>query len=160
MGNDDPREAALAFLTASAFVTAQTKGPGGWVASTGGGGLDALPESVVFVKERRLPSRVAYNVRFTTRAGMRMRYTLALIQGHDGAWQVLGGAGGAAEDLPENAPTRGHPYANLGGGGFSRQFYAGGAIEEDNGGRARPSAFGERGRARGYCRARRGSLHG
>ncbi len=66
MGNDDPREVALAFLTAPAFVTAQTKGPGGWVASTGGGGLDALPESVVFIKERDLPNRVAYNVRFTT----------------------------------------------------------------------------------------------
>ena len=136
MGNDDPREVAPAFLTAPAFVTAQTKGPGGWVASTGGGGLDA-PESVVFIKERDLPNRVTYNIRFTKRAGMRMRYTLALVQGNDGAWQVLGGAGGSAEDQPENAPKRGHLYANLGGGGFSRQFYAGGAIEEDNGAVAR-----------------------
>ena len=86
MGSNDPREAVLAFLTAPAFVTAQTKGPGGWVASTGGGGLDAATESVVFVKQRRLPNRVAYNVRFTTHAGMRMRYALSLIQGHDGAW--------------------------------------------------------------------------
>jgi hypothetical protein len=132
MGNDDPREVALAFLTEPAFVTAQTKGPGGWVASTGGGGLDALPESVVFVKERYLPNRVAYNVRFTTRAGMRMRYTLSLIQGHDGAWQVIGGSGGSAEEPPESAPKRGHPWANLGGGGWPRQFYAGGALEEDN----------------------------
>jgi len=116
MGADDPRAVALAFLSAPGFVTAQTKGPGGWIASTGGGGLDAEPESVVFIKERDLPNRVAYNVRFTTRAGMRMRYTLALVQGHDGAWQVLGGAGGSAEDQPENAPKRGHAYANLGGG--------------------------------------------
>jgi hypothetical protein len=131
MGNDDPREVALAFLTAPAFVTAQTRGTGGWVASTGGGGLDALSESVVFVKDRYLPNRVAYNVHFTMGAGM--RYTLALVQGNDGAWQVLGGAGGSAEEPPESAPKRGHPYANLGGGGFSRQFYAGGAIEEGNG---------------------------
>jgi len=137
IGNDDPRELALVFLTAPAFVTAQTKGPGGWVASTGGGGLDALPESVVFIKERHLPNRVAYNVRFTKRAGMRMRYTLAFAQGNDGAWQVLGGAGGSAEDQPENAPKRGHAYANLGGGGWPRQFYAGGAIKEDNGAIAR-----------------------
>jgi hypothetical protein len=137
MGGNDPREAVLAFVTAPTFVTAQTKAPDGWVASTGGGGLDAAPESVVFVTERRRPNRVAYNVRFTTRVGMRMRYALSLIQGHDGVWQVMGGAGGAAEDLPENAPKRGQPYANLGGGGFSRQFYAGGAIEEDNGAVAR-----------------------
>ena len=78
MAIDDPREVALAFLTTPAFVTAQTKGPGGWVASTGGGGLDALPESVMFVKERHLPNRVAYNVRFTTGAGMRIQlYPLA-----------------------------------------------------------------------------------
>ncbi|HEY7021289.1 MAG TPA: hypothetical protein VH349_09230 [Ktedonobacterales bacterium] len=133
MGADDPREVVLAFLTAAAFVTAQTKGPDGWVASTGGGGLDALPESVVFVKERHLPNRVAYNVRFTTRTGMRMRYTVSLAQGNDGAWQVTGGAGGSAEEPPESAPKHGQPLANLGGGGFSRQFYAGGAIEEDNG---------------------------
>jgi len=133
MGADDPRAVALTFLSAPGFVTAQTKGPGGWIASTGGGGLDAAPESVVFIKERYLPNRVAYNVRFTTRAGMRMRYTLALVQGHDGAWQVLGGAGGSAEDQPENAPKHGHAYANLGGGGWPRQFYAGGAIEEDEG---------------------------
>jgi hypothetical protein len=50
---------------------------------------------------------------------------------------VTGGAGGSAEDPPENAPTRGHPWANLGGGGWPRQFYAGGAIEEDNGAAAR-----------------------
>jgi hypothetical protein len=133
MSNDDPRAVALAFLSAPGFVTAQTKGPDGWVASTGGGGLDAQPESVVFVKERHLPNRVAYNVRFTTGAGMRMRYTISLIRGNGGAWQVIGGAGGSAEEPPGNAPKRGHPWANLGGGGFSRQFYAGGAIEEDNG---------------------------
>jgi len=137
MAIDDPREVALAFLTTPAFVTAQTKGPGGWVASTGGGGLDALPESVMFVKERHLPNRVAYNVRFTTGAGMRMRYTLSLAQGNDGAWQVMGGAGGAAEEPSESTPKRGFPWANLGGGGFSRQFYAGGAIEENNGAVAR-----------------------
>jgi hypothetical protein len=136
MGSDDAREEALAFLIAPAFVTAQTKGPGGWVASTGGGGLDALPESVVFVKERRLPGRAAYNVRFTTGAGMRMRYTLSLFQDDDGAWQVMGGGGGSAEG-PENAPKRGYPWANLGGGGWPRQYYAGGAIEEDNGAVAR-----------------------
>jgi hypothetical protein len=133
MSGNDPHEAVLAFLTAPAFVTAQTKGPGGWVASSGGGGLDAAPESVVFVKERHLPNRTAYNVRFATGAGMRMRYTLSLVQGNDGAWQVIGGSGGSAEEPPESAPKRGHPWANLGGGGFSRQFYAGGAIEEDEG---------------------------
>ncbi|HEX3272255.1 MAG TPA: hypothetical protein VHR15_16535 [Ktedonobacterales bacterium] len=137
MSNDDLREVVLAFLTAPAFVTAQTKGPDGWVASTGGGGLDALPESVVFAKERHLPKRAAYNVRYTTRAGMRMRYTLSLAQGHDGAWLVMGGAGGSAEEPPERAPKRGHPWVNLGGGGWPRQFYTGGAIEEDNGAVAR-----------------------
>ena len=49
----------------------------------------------------------------------------------------MGGAGGAAEESPANAPKRGFPWANLGGGGFSRQFYAGGAIEENNGAVAR-----------------------
>jgi hypothetical protein len=133
MGNDDPHEVVLVFLTAPSFVTAQTNGPGGWVASTGGGGLDALPESVVFVKQRHLPNRAAYNVRFTDRQGMKRRFTVSLTQGDDGAWQVMGGAGGSAEDPPESALTRGHPWANLGGGGWPRQFYAGGAIEEDNG---------------------------
>jgi hypothetical protein len=66
-----------------------------------------------------------------------MRYTLSLIQGHDGAWQVIGGSGGSAEEPPESAPKRGHPWVNLGGGGWPRQFYAGGAIEEDNGAVAR-----------------------
>jgi hypothetical protein len=123
MSSDDPHEAVLAFLIAPGFVTAQTNGSDGWVASTGGGGLDALPESGIFVKERHLPKRAAYNVRFT----------VLLTQGDDGAWQVMGGAGGSAEDPPENAPKRGHPWANLGDGGWPRQFYAGGALEEDNG---------------------------
>jgi hypothetical protein len=118
-------------------VTAETVSVGGWVERSFSGGLDALPESVVFVKERHLPNRAVYNVRFTTRTGMRMRYTVSLAQGDDGEWRVMGGAGGAAEDPPENAPKRGHAYANLGGGGWPRQFYAGGAIEEDNGAVAR-----------------------
>ncbi len=133
MSNDDPREVALAFLTTPSFVTAQTKGSGGWMASTGGGGLDALPESIVFVKERHLPNRAAYNVRFTDQQGMKRRWTVSLVQGADGAWQVMGGAGGSAEESQGSAPKRGFPWANLGGGGWPRQFYAGGAIEEDNG---------------------------
>jgi hypothetical protein len=133
MGADDLQEVVLAFLKAPSFVTAQTNGPGGWIANTGGGGLDALPESVVFVKERRLPKRAAYNVRFTDHQGMKRRFTVLLAQGDDGAWQVIGGAGGSAEDSPESTPKRGYPWANLGGGGWPRQFYAGGSIEEDNG---------------------------
>ena len=137
MSSDDPREVALAFLTAPSFVTAQTTGPSGWVASTGGGGLDALPESVMFVKERHLPNRAAYNVRFTDSQGMKRRFTILLTQGDDGVWQVMGGAGGAAKEPPQSAPKRGHPWVNLGSGGWPRQFYAGGAIEEDNGAVAR-----------------------
>jgi hypothetical protein len=133
MSSNDPREAVLSFLTASERVTAETVSAGGWVERSFSGGLDALPESVVFVKERHLPNRATYNVRFTDAQGMKKRFTVSLAQGDDGAWQVMGGAGGSAEEPPENAPKRGFPWANLGGGGFSRQFYAGGAIEEDNG---------------------------
>jgi len=133
MDSNDPHEVILAFLTAPERVTAQTNGPGGWVASTGEGGLDASPESVVFVKERHLSNRAAYNVRFTDQHGMRRRFTVSLAQTTDGTWQVMGGSGGSAEDQPEGAPGRGHPWANLGGGGWPRQFYAGGAIEEDSG---------------------------
>jgi hypothetical protein len=64
---------------------------------------------------------------------MNRRFTVALAQADDGVWQVMGCAGGSAEDPPENAPTRGHPWANPGGGDWPSQFYAGGAIEEDNG---------------------------
>jgi len=128
-----PREAALAFLTAPEQVTAETISAGGWVERSFSGGLDALPESIVFVKERHLPKRAACTVRFTDSQGMKKRFTVSLTQADDGVWRVMGGAGGSAEDPPEHASTRGHPWANLGGGGWPRQFYAGGAIEEDNG---------------------------
>jgi len=133
MDSNDPREVILAFLTAPERVTAEAISAGGWVARTGSGGLDALLESVVFVKERRLLKRAVYNVRFTDGHSMRRRFTVSLAQNDDGAWQILGGAGGSAEESHGSAPLRGHPYANLGGGGWPRQFYAGGAIEEDNG---------------------------
>jgi hypothetical protein len=137
MGADDPREVAVAFLTAQGFVTNETQGRGGWVTRTGGGGLDALAESVVFLKERHLPNRDVYNVRFTNKQGMRLRWTVALTRGHDGVWQVMSGGGGSAEEPPANAPKNGDPWANLGGGGWPRQFYSGGAIEEDDGAVAR-----------------------
>jgi hypothetical protein len=117
MNSDDPREVVLTFLTTPSFVTTQTKGAGGWVAHTGGGGLAAASETVVFVKERHLPKRAAYNVRFTDSQSMKRRFTVSLVQGDDDAWQVTGGAGGSAEEPPENAPKRGFLWANLGGGG-------------------------------------------
>jgi hypothetical protein len=133
MDSNDPREVIVAFLTAPAHVTVEAVSTGGWVARATSGGLDALPDSVVFVKELRLPGRAVHNVRFTDNSGMRWRVTVSLTQAADGVWQVLGGAGGSAEEPPSSAPKRGYPWANLGGGGWPHQFYAGGAIEEDGG---------------------------
>jgi hypothetical protein len=133
MDSNDPREVIVAFLSTPEYVIAETIPAGGWVARTGSGGFDALPESLEFVKERHLPRRAAYNTRFTTRQGRRMRFTVSLAQADNGAWRVMGGAGGGADEAMNGAPTRDHPWANLGGGGWTRQFYAGGAIEENGG---------------------------
>lgn len=66
---------------------------------------------------------------FETQAGQRMRFTCCVRQDGAGEWQFAGAAGGGAD----GSPRRGHPWVNLGGGGWPRQFYAGGHVLEQGG---------------------------
>ncbi len=92
-------------------------------------GFDAQPESIHFGKARHTGHRSVYAVTFENQSGQGMRFVFAVRQDDTGAWHFGGGAGGSAE----GSPRRGHPWVNLGGGGWPTDFYAGGCVLEHSG---------------------------
>lgn len=117
-------------LSAQRSGVASQPAPGttGWRAETTSGGFGAKPDTFQFGKARRIPHAQVQVVTFETQAGQRMRFICCVRQDQAGEWQLVGGAGGAAN----GTPRRGHPWVNLGGGG-PRPYYAGGQVLEHAG---------------------------
>jgi hypothetical protein len=128
-----PEQAIRDYLTAASLVTSTKPAGGGWQAETSTGGMDAVPETIDFGKVRSVPGRQVHWVTFETRGGKRMQFTCCVEQDDAGAWTLFGGAGGVADC----DPVRGHPWVDLGGGGWPRHVYAGGRMLEDGGAVAR-----------------------
>lgn len=92
-------------------------------------GFDARPASIHFGKMRQVGQRQLHAVTFENHAGQRMRFICCVRSDDAGVWRFDGGAGGHAD----SSPHRDHPWANLGGGGWPHQFYAGGQVLDDGG---------------------------
>jgi hypothetical protein len=97
---------------------------GGWQRQRrSGGGLDADPASIRFLKERGAgPSRL-YAVAFRSRSGRGCFWLAGVEEGPDGRWAVAGGAGGGLADPPSE-----RPWLNLCGWGWPRRLRAGGRV--------------------------------
>ncbi|HEX9068442.1 MAG TPA: hypothetical protein VF807_06705 [Ktedonobacterales bacterium] len=121
-----PHNVIIAYLATPQVVTAEKQYPGGVVAQSGHGGMDADPLSFRFVKARAIAHRELHAVEYATRQGRRVTFICSLVEDGQGGWRFEGGAGGGLGPLPEGW----RPYANLGGGGWGRRasFYAGGIV--------------------------------
>lgn len=82
---------------------------------------------------RAADRRRAYVVTFETHSSQRMRFVCLVRQDDAGAWRFDAASGRSMD----GAPQRGHPWVNLGGGGWPQRFYAGGQALEHGGGVAR-----------------------
>jgi len=130
MPGPDPRQVIQNQLGASHVIISDTPSPqeGGWRSRPSRSGMGADVSTMRFLKERGIPRRQVHAVTFDTVEGQQMRFTCDLAQDNDGNWHVKGGTGSSADD----SPVRATPWANLGGGGWPANFYAGGVVL-DNG---------------------------
>src|SRR3984893_778053 len=121
----DPRQAIVAQL-------AQPRGkplwqsapsPGGWRrAISRGGGHDADPDTMRFVKQRGIPGHELHAVAFADRDGRNYRFLVGVVRDASG-WEVKGIAGGGGGD-----PPRDQPWINFCGWGWPRSFRGGGWV--------------------------------
>lgn len=131
VASKSPQQVIRDSLSAQRSVVAspRVQGTTGWRAETSRGGLDAKPETLQFGKTRSIPFGEIHAVTFETQTGQRLRFVCYVRQDKVGEWQFVGGAGGGVN----GDPRRGHPWVNLGGGGWPKQFYAGGQVLEHAG---------------------------
>ncbi len=126
MGYLDPRQAIVAQLAQPRRkpVWQSTPSPGGpRAAISRGGGHDADPDTVRFVKQRGIPGQELHAVSFADRDGRNYRYLVGVVQDAKGGWQVKGLAGGGEGD-----PPRDQPWVNFCGWGWPRSFCGGGWV--------------------------------
>lgn len=129
MAGSSPEDVIRDYLSSPRVPVATQPVPGavGWRSEVGWGGCDAKPETIRFVKARSIPGRQVHAVTFETQAGQPMSWVCSVRQDDAGDWRFVGGAGGSAN----GSPRRDDPWVNLGGGGWPRQFYAGGCVLDD-----------------------------
>lgn len=108
-------------------------GAAGWRSETSVGGFNAKLGTIQFVKARSITRRQIHAVTFEDGDGRLMRFVCSVRQDSEGQWYFAGGAGGSAQ----GAPTRDHAWVNLAGGGWPKEFYAGGDIVDGGLGVAR-----------------------
>jgi len=126
MGYPDPRQAIVAQLAQPRAkpLWQRLPSPGGWrSAISRGGGHDADPGTVSFVKQRGIPGHELHAVAFADRDGRHYRYLVGVVKGSDGNWEVNGLAGGGVGD-----PPRDQPWVNFCGWGWPRAFCGGGWV--------------------------------
>jgi hypothetical protein len=100
------------------------RSPGGWVASTrGGGGAGADPATVRFRKSRTFPGCQLHSVDFVTRDGRPEGMLVRTCQKPDGSWVAapIGGGGGGG-------PYRSRPWVNFAAQWNAHLFAAGGHV--------------------------------
>jgi hypothetical protein len=133
MNTTNPKDAIAAFVSAPSVILADIPDPSpqGWLMQQRTGGLEAKPETIRFVKERRLPRRQLHYVTFENTQGEQWHSTCYVIEDSDGtwkvhgAWQVRGGSGGAGR-----GPKSTSPRVDL-GGGEGEHFHAGGLVQHN-----------------------------
>ena len=94
-----------------------------------GGGLGAQERTIRFFQERHLPNRQLHEITFEDEAGQHQHWLCFVVQDQQGGWRM---GGGANVSDASHSPVRDHPWANLAGGGWEDQFWAGGCVL-DNG---------------------------
>jgi hypothetical protein len=133
MTGSDPRQVLIDYLSTPSIplpdppASSAAPSTGGWRASVSRGGMGAKAETMQFIKERHAPGRKLLFVTYEDDGGRTMHMACLLMQNEQGEWRFAGGAGGGGR-----GPVRSYPWANLGGGGWPNQFYAGGYVI-DNG---------------------------
>jgi hypothetical protein len=129
MANIDYRQVIIDYLSVPAVTVSDKPMGSGWHAIVSRGGTDARLETIQFGKQRSIPGKIIQFVTFEDMQEMKHDYTCYLIQNTRGMWNFTGGAGGSDS---ARKIVREHPWANLGGGGWPDEFYAGGYVI-DNG---------------------------
>lgn len=129
MTHQDPKQVIIDYVRASSVISSDTPVPqtSGWRKQESRGGFSAKPETIRFLKERSLLHCQLHFVTFEDEQGHQTHLSCYVIEENDGTWNMYGGSGGAGR-----GPQRTSPWANLGGGGWPNQFYAGGYVQ-DNG---------------------------
>jgi hypothetical protein len=126
MNTTNPKDAIVAFVSAPSVILADIPDPSsqGWLMQQRTGGLEAKPETIRFVKERRLPRRQLHYVTFENTQGKQQHFTCHVIEDSDGTWKVWGGWGAG------RGPKSTSPRVNL-GGGDGEHFHAGGLVQHN-----------------------------
>src|SRR5712691_6895425 len=115
MGYPDLRQAIIARL-------AQPRGKTLWQSALSpGGGRDADPDTIRFIKRRGISGHELHAVAFADRDGRNYRYLVGVSQDAKGGWEVTGLAGGG-----EGEPQRDQPWVNFCGWGWPSAFCSGG----------------------------------
>jgi hypothetical protein len=125
MGYPDPRQAIVAQLAQPGGkpLWRSRPSPGGWrSAISRGGGHDADPGTIRFVKQRGIAGHELHAITFDDRNGRPHRYLVG-VKDFDGDWEISGLAGGGVGD-----PRRDQPWVNFCGWGWPSAFCGGGWV--------------------------------
>ncbi len=126
MGYPNPQQAVVAYLARPRGEPQwqSAPSPAGWRgAISRGGGFDANPSTVRFVKQRGVPGHELHAVAFADQDGKNCRFLVGVVQAADGGWEVKGLAGGGGSD-----PPRDQPWVNFCGWGWPHSFSGGGWV--------------------------------
>lgn len=98
------------------------------------GGFGAKVESIQFRKERGIPQRQVHAVTFEDEKGMQYLFLCFVTQDAEGQWHLdaAGGGSGSSDKDSWRGPRRSHAWANLAGGGWEDQFWAGGYVYDNS----------------------------
>lgn len=129
MTHSDPHQVIIDYLSTTRIIISDEAHSGGWHKQRSSGGMSAKAETIRFLKERAMPRRQLHYVTFEDDTGRTLFFTCYVTQDERDAWQFHGGSGGGGGG---KMLVREHPWANLGGGGWPNDFYAGGYVI-DNG---------------------------
>ena len=141
MAADNPRQASIDFLTEAEGPVIADPEPdalvllenGQWARKgirRHGGGMGAKASTVQFVKERSTPNRQIHAVTYEDAVGHSYLFVCVVTLDGEGNWRVeAGGGGGDAGENPARL-GRSYPWANLAGGGWETNFWAGGRITD------------------------------
>jgi hypothetical protein len=125
MATSDFRQVIIDHLSVPAVTVSDKPSDGGWRAIVTRGGMGARSETIQFGKQRSITGKIVQLVTFEDMQGMKKNFTYYLVQDDEGMWKFAGGAGGSDDG---GKIVREYPWANLGGGGWPDNFYAGGHV--------------------------------
>jgi hypothetical protein len=125
MGYSDPKQAIVAQLALPRGKPMWQSAPSPRAARRSivrGGGHDADPDTMRFIKQRATHHHELHAVTFADREEKKYRFLVGVVQNRDG-WEVKGLAGGGEVD-----PPRAQPWVNTCGWGWPNSFCSGGWV--------------------------------